>query len=442
MKILIVDDEPMQLALLKGFLEKQGYEAVAMSDPRQALNRFSLEPFQLVLMDHRMPDMNGDELLREMKALNPIVRVIMITAFGSVATAVTVMQLGADDFLEKPVDLMELLGKIQRIEQSIIITEEAAHVVEAMDAAQMPLNVIGQSAAMKEILSMVRRIAPTPWTAMIRGETGTGKELIARLIHLLSDRANASFVEINCAAIPENLFESELFGHEKGAYTGASAARAGRFEMASGGTLFLDEVGELPINLQAKLLRALQEGRIVRVGGSKDIQVDVRVLAATNRDLRKGVSQGSFREDLFYRLNVLDLEIPPLRQRREDIPPLIDHFMTKYQTRPIRFDADAMALLVQYPFPGNVRELEHMIQRIVTLCRGTLIRLQELPAEVRFAPITDGGKLAERLEAVEREMLLSALEQAEWVQTRAAEMLGISERVLRYKMKKIGIQKR
>jgi two-component system response regulator AtoC len=441
MKILIVDDESDQRGLLKGFLEKQGYEVAGAANAEAALERFSKDPFQLVLLDQRMPGMTGDALLRELKARNPLVHAIMITAFGSVETAVGVMRLGADDFLEKPVDLAQLLEKIHRIEQAVMVSAEAMDVVAAMDAAEMPLKVIGESPAMKEILSLVRRIAPTPWTALIRGETGTGKELIARLIHLLSDRAGGPFIEVNCAAIPENLFESELFGHERGAFTGASAMRKGRFELASGGTLFLDEVGELPLNLQAKLLRALQEGHIVRVGGTGAIAVDVRVLAATNRDLRQGVAQGTFREDLFYRLNVLDLELPPLRQRRQDIPALVEYFLTRYQSRPVGFDPDTMALLVQYRFPGNVRELEHMIQRMVTLSRGPRILPRDLPAEVRFYQAADGGKLAERLDALERQMLVAALEQNDWVQTRAADSLGISERVLRYKMKKHGIGK-
>ena len=442
LKILIVDDEPLQRDLLKGFLEKQGYDVMTAPDGKGAITCFSSHPFQLVLLDHRMPGMDGDELLGHLKERNPLVRAIMITAFGSVETAVGVMRLGADDFLEKPVDLTQLLEKIRRIEQTVIVAAEAKEVEDALSQARMPLDVIGESPAMKEILSLVQRIAPTPWTALIRGETGTGKELIARLIHLLSDRADQPFIEVNCAAIPENLFESELFGHEKGSFTGASDSRKGRFELASGGTLFLDEVGELPLNLQSKLLRALQESRITRVGGTRDISVDVRVLVATNRDLRQEVSRGAFREDLFYRLNVLELELPPLRHRKKDIPVLVDFFLNKYQMRPIRFDPDALSFLVQYAFPGNVRELEHMIQRMVTLCRGSVIQPEDLPGEVRFSQAPEGGKLAERLEAVEREMLVSALEQSEWVQTRAADSLGISERVLRYKMKKHNIRKK
>ncbi|MDA3896429.1 MAG: sigma-54 dependent transcriptional regulator [Desulfobacteraceae bacterium] len=441
MKILVVDDEEIQRELLRGFLEKQGYDVTAAADGHEALNIFSRLPFQLVLLDHRMPGMSGDQVLMKIKEINPLVRSIMITAFGSVDTAVTVMKLGADDFLEKPVDLSSLLEKIQRIEQTVMIDEEAANVSVTMDEEEFPIKVVGDSHAMKEVFSLVRRIAPTDWTVLIRGETGTGKELIARIVHLLSPRNEKPFIEVNCAAIPENLFESEVFGHEKGAFTGAVSSRKGRFELAQNGSLFLDEVGELPLNLQAKLLRALQEKKISRVGSEKDIPIDVRVLAATNRDLRKMVENGEFREDLFYRLNVLDIEIPPLRHRKEDVPALTEFFLERYNSRADRFDSDAMTTLIKYSFPGNVRELEHMIQRTLTLSRGTVIRAGDLPAEVRFhQAIEQEGSLAKRLEAVEREMMISALEKHDWIQTRAADTLGISERMLRYKLKKYRIK--
>ena len=441
MKILVVDDEATQRNMLKGFLEKQGFEVFTAESGRQALELFNQLPFQLVLLDHRMPDLTGDEVLARIKAINPMVRAIMITAFGSVDTAVTVMKLGADDFLEKPVDLVQLLEKIQRIEQRVAVETEAADVTAAVDRENLPVKIIGDSAAMKEVLSLVTRVAPTPWTVLIRGETGTGKELIARLIHLLSPVKDGPFIEVNCGAIPDNLFESELFGHEKGAFTGAVAARKGRFELARGGTLFLDEIGELPLSLQPKLLRALQEKRISRVGGEKEITVDVRVIAATNRELNRSVEQGQFREDLYYRLNVLDIEIPPLRRRKEDIPTLVHAFLERYGLRPVTFDPEAMATLVKYSFPGNVRELEHIIQRTITLARGNVIRASDLPPEVRFQQAAAQGNLSDRLSAVEREMLIAALDKAGWVQTRAAESLGISERVLRYKMKKYRIIK-
>jgi two-component system response regulator AtoC len=441
MKILLVDDEEMQRDLLKGFLEKQGYEVTTAEDGRAALQLFSQLPFQLALLDHRMPDLSGDEVLRKMKEINPMVRSIMITAFGSVDTAVKVMKLGADDFLEKPVDLSMLLKKIRMIEQAVMIESEAASVAETLNEGELPIKVIGDSKAMKELLSLVRRIAPTQWTVLISGETGTGKELIARLIHLLSRRKEKPFIGVNCAAIPENLFESELFGHEKGSFTGASSSRKGRFELAMGGSLFLDEVGELPLNLQAKLLRSLEEKKINRVGSEKEISIDIRVLTATNRDLKKMVEDGAFREDLFYRLNVLNIELPSLRNRKEDIPALTDFFLERYGSRPIRFDSDAMTTLIKYSFPGNIRELEHIIQKILTLSRNSVIRIEDLPPEIRFHQTTEKGTLSERLEAMEREMLISALEKHNWVQTQASESLGISERVIRYKMKKYQIRK-
>ena len=262
MLILIVDDEQNQREMLQGFLEKQGYKVLTASGGKEALQIFESSPVQLVLLDHRMDDMNGDEVLEKMRAASPLMRAIMITAYGDVTTAVKVMQLGADDLMEKPVDLTELIGKIRRIEQSLAVQEESEKLAESIASIELPISIIGSSDKMKELLSLVYRVATTEWSVLIRGETGTGKELIARLIHMMGPRKNGPFIEVNCAAIPENLFESELFGHEKGAFTGASSKRRGRFELAAGGTLFLDEVGELPLHLQAKLLRTLQEKRL------------------------------------------------------------------------------------------------------------------------------------------------------------------------------------
>jgi len=364
----------------------------------------------------------------------------MITAYGSVATAVKVMQIGADDFLEKPVELLELLEKIRRIEQEVIAAEEAEEVAGSLASQPLPLNIIGSSREMQEVLSLLHRAAPVEWPILIRGETGTGKEMIAKCIHLLGQRKSGPFVEVNCAAIPENLFESELFGHEKGAFTGASARRRGRFELAHKGTIFLDEIGELPLQMQSKLLRVLQEKSISRVGSENQVFVDVRVIAATNRDLKQMVADGTFREDLYFRLNVLELFIPPLRERRGDIVELADYFLGKYSAG-VSFDGEAQAFFVKYDFPGNVRELEHIIQRLVTFVRGKVIRAADLPMEVR-EQTESGGLLSERLAQVERQMLLASLEQHDWVQTRAADALGISERVLRYKMKKYGLEGR
>ncbi len=440
MLILIVDDEKMQRDMLQGFLEKQGYSVLIASGGKEALQIFDTAPVQLVLIDHRMEDMNGDQVLQQMRMASPLVRAIMITAYANVQTAVRVMQQGADDFLEKPVDLTDLLVKIQRIAARFDVEEESEQVTASLEQRRLPLNVIGSSQAMQDLLSLTYRIAPTEWAVLIRGETGTGKELMARLIHLMGPRKDCPFVEVNCAAIPENLFESELFGHEKGAFTGAVSTRRGRFDLAGGGTIFLDEVGELPLHLQAKLLRTLQENKVTPVGSERDINIDARVITATNKDLKEMVAEGTFREDLFFRLNVLEMVIPPLRERREDIVELIQLFLKKYATSPISFDSQAMAQLVKYQFPGNVRELEHLIQRMVTLVRGSKITVKDLPAELRQKQ-NKGGLLSERLAEVEREMLLTALEKHHWVQTKAAEELGISERVLRYKMNKADLKK-
>ncbi len=440
MLILIVDDEKMQRDMLQGFLEKQGYKVLTASSGNEALHIFETAPVQLVLLDHRMDDMNGDEVLEKMRAASPLLRAIMITAYGDVQTAVKVMQLGADDFLEKPVDLTELLGKIEHIENHFYVQEDSEKITESMEHGDLPLTLIGSSSRMQELLSLVYRIAPTEWAALIRGETGTGKELMARLIHLIGPRKDGPFIEVNCAAIPENLFESELFGHEKGAFTGAVSKRRGRFELANGGTIFLDEVGELPIHLQAKLLRTLQEKKVTPVGSENDINVDARVLTATNKDLKTMVEEGTFREDLFFRLNVLELVVPPLRERREDIVELIEYFLERYASSPISFDDKAMAQLVKYQFPGNVRELEHLIQRLVTLVRGKSIGVTDLPPEIRERQ-NKGGFLSERLAEVEKEMILAALNKHHWVQTKAADELGISERVLRYKMNKADLKK-
>ena len=441
MKILIADDDALQRELLKGFLENQGYETLTASDGLEALVLFEREPVQLVLLDQKMPGLTGEEALKKMKAMNPMVQAIMITAYGDLSTAVTVLKLGAGDFLEKPVDLSLLLEKIRQIEQGMAVDEDVAVVEKAVKEGPLPLKMIAESPEMKNIISFIRRVAESPWPVLVFGETGTGKELVAHLIHLLSPRDASLFIEVNCAAIPENLFESELFGHVKGAFTGALKNRRGRFELASGGTLLLDEIGEMPLVLQPKLLRALQDGKITRVGGEEDIRVDVRLVTSTNRDLKQMVETGRFREDLYYRIKVFEIEIPPLRRRREDIPPLVNFFLDRYAPTGLRFTPEALDILIKYPFPGNVRELEHIVQRTATLVRGGIIRSSDLPGEVHHHSTATQGTLAQSLEAVEREMIVSALERTDWVQTKAAELLGISERVLRYKMKKGGVRK-
>ena len=441
MKILVVDDDSIQREVLKGFLVNQGYSTLSAVDGEEALKVFQHELFHLVLLDYRMPGCKGDELLAKMKAINPLIRAIMITAYGDLNTAVTVLKLGADEFLEKPVDLPVLLSKINKIEREIDVDEDVAAVMETVEEGPLPLKIIAVSPAMKEVLSLARRIAETPWPVLIQGETGTGKELIARLIHLLSPRRDYPFIELNCAAIPENLFESELFGHEKGAFTGALNRRRGRLELADKGTLFFDEVGEMPLLLQPKLLRALEEKKITRVGGEKEIPLEVRVVLATNRNLKRLIEENLFRSDLYYRIKVFEITIPPLRERREDIPALVDFFLHRYSSHSVRFSAAALDTLIKYSYPGNIRELEHIIQRTITLARGEIIQPMDLPEEIRHYQATTRGTLMERLDALEREIILSALEKRNWIQTQAAELLGINERVLRYKMKKHALSK-
>jgi two-component system response regulator AtoC len=444
MNILIVDDEAAQVDMLKGFLEKQGHEPHTASGGKEALALFMEKPFDLILLDHRMDGMNGDEVLEKLKKIEPGIRVIMITAFSEVETAVKVMRLGADDFLEKPIDLMELLEKINLINEELLISNDVGTVDESIVSESLPVAIIGQSKPVLETISIISRAAPSPWTVLLKGESGTGKELFANLLHQLSPRKKNSFIELNCAAVPESLFESELFGHEKGAFSGASNRRRGAFEQADGGTLFLDEIGEMPMAMQPKLLRALQEQTINRVGSEQSIKIDIRVVAASNRDLKKMVEKGNFREDLYFRLNVIEVEIPPLRERKEDIEPLINYFLDKFKPEKT-FSRQAMHQLNKYNFPGNVRELEHIIQRTITLTRSSLINLSDLPPEIRNLSEkeakTEKNDLNQRLAQVEEEMLKDALEKHNWVQTRAAESLGISERVLRYKMEKAGFKK-
>ncbi len=442
MHILIVDDEIDQREMLGGFLEKQGFTITLAAEGKEALTLAGSQNIDLALLDHRLPDINGDELLIALKKINPLLRTIMITAYGAVETAVSVMRSGADDFFEKPVDLNDLLERLRNLEQEIMVNIDVEEVNESLTLeSELPLKLAGKSAAMRELISVIRRAAPTPWTVLIRGETGTGKELISRLLHLLSPRREQPFVAINCAAMPENLVESELFGHEKGSFTGANGLHHGHFEIASGGTLMLDEVGELPLGTQAKLLRTLQEKKITRVGGGKEIEVDIRLLAATNRDLSEMVKAGTFREDLFYRLKVIEVEIPPLRDRREDLPDLIKALLERHGLSGIKFTSDAINTLARYHFPGNIRELEHIVQRASTLARSPQIRASDLPEEVRYPEKNSSGSLEERLATIEYRIILEALEKHNWIQTRTADSLGLSERVLRYKIGKYKIRK-
>ncbi|RUM89853.1 MAG: two-component system response regulator, partial [Thermodesulfatator sp.] len=342
MNILVVDDEPLQRSILSQFLKEQGFSVLEAENGTQAIEIFRNQFCPLVLLDHKMPGMTGDQVLEQLRQMNPMVQVIMITAYGEIDMAVNVMKLGAIDFLEKPVDLELLLQKVESAVSKIETEEDIQEVTRQIEQEHIPLTFIGKSPGMKEAVSTARRVADTPWPVLLYGETGTGKELMARLVHELSPRKNAEFAEVNCAAIPENLFESELFGHRKGAFTGATKDKKGLFEFAQGGTIFLDEIGEMPEHLQAKMLRVLQEQKMTPVGSLKPVKVDVRIIAATNRDLKLMIEQGLFRQDLYFRLNVFEIHLPPLRERKEDIPELITLFLEKYRSKPIGISSEAL----------------------------------------------------------------------------------------------------
>ena len=444
-RILVVDDEPAQRELVSGFLRKRGFEVDEAAGGQAALARFTQAPFDLVLTDQRMPDLSGLDLLQRLRAVTPEAAVIVMTAYGTIETAVGAIKAGATDYLSKPINLDELLHRIEQVRERQRLLGENRELRAALEERHRVEGIIGDSGRMQEVLSLVRRVAGSDATVLIRGESGTGKELIARAIHHASPRAAGPLVAVNCAALPEGLLESELFGHEKGAFTGAAASRKGRFELADGGSIFLDEIGDLPLHLQVKLLRVLQERQFERVGGTRTIPVNVRVLAATHRNLEALVREGRFRDDLYYRINVVTLLLPPLRERREDLSPLIEHFLTRFagkNDKTIRgLTREARDALLRYDYPGNVRELENLIERAVVLTRDEVIGKSDLPLTLdeQTAESDAPAGLVAAAEGLERRMIRDALSRAGGVQTRAAELLGISERVLRYKLRKYGL---
>ena len=393
--VLVVDDERTQLEFVGGFLRKAGFEVALMESAAGALERFRKEPFDLVLTDQRMPEMSGLDFLKQCRGVDPEVAVIIMTAYGSIETAVSAMKDGATDYLTKPLNLEELLLRIERVKRSHQLVRENTQLRELLQERHRIEGIIGESGQMQEVLDLVRRVAPSDATVLLRGESGTGKELIAKAIHYASARRNGPLVKVNCAALPETLLESELFGHEKGAFTGAFAMRKGRFEVADGGTLFLDEIGDLPAHLQAKLLRVLQEKEFERVGSNRAITTDVRIITATHRDLEQLMREGSFREDLYYRLNVVTIILPPLRERRQDLSALIEHFLRKFAEkngnvvtiqgfvegiprsagRPV-----ALRLSRQRPGAGEDGEL---VERAIVLTRDDVVSLGELPLTIK-----------------------------------------------------------
>ncbi|MBF0202560.1 MAG: sigma-54-dependent Fis family transcriptional regulator [Desulfamplus sp.] len=452
--VLIVDDEKNYPRILAEVIMEEGFSALTASSGLDAVETLKSQSVDIVLTDVMMPGMDGIELLEEIKKESPDMPVIVMTAHGSVEKAVEAMQKGAYTYLLKPFDNDTLIAHIGKAISIHNIVRENSLLREAITSKYHFGNIVGKSPSMQELYSVIKKAAPTNATMLIEGESGTGKELAAKSIHYNSLRKNCPLISVNCTAFAETLLESELFGHEKGAFTGAASLKKGRFELAHGGTLFLDEIGEIPMTIQVKLLRVLQEKSIERVGGTASVKVDFRLIAATNKNLEEEVKKGNFREDLYYRLNVLKAVMPPLRERQEDIPALVSHFMEKYQAERHSskelegISPEAARLLFDYTWPGNVRELENVIERAVILSSGPRIMPSDLPAKIRdggsnkleLDGIPENAGLYETLAAVEKRMIQRAMSMSGNVQTRAAELLGIGKSGLNQKLKKYGIQ--
>jgi two-component system NtrC family response regulator len=451
--VLIVDDEKNYLLVLSALLEEEGYEVLAASSGPEALEILKSSDLDLVVTDMKMPGMDGIELLEQIKARDPDLPVIVMTAYGTVDKAVEAMQKGAYSYLLKPFDNERLILFVKKAIDVFRVIKENRRLRRAVESQYRFGNLIGKSKAMQEVFETIRKVARSGASVLIEGESGTGKEMVAKAIHFNSPRRDEPFVAVNCSALAESLLESELFGHEKGAFTGAIASKKGRFELAHGGSLFLDEIGELSANLQVKLLRVLQEKTFERVGGVRSIAVDMRIIAATNKNLKAEMQAGRFREDLYYRLNVLHITIPPLRERREDIRPLVDHFIKKYAAErrgasPVAgVSQDVDRLFYEYSWPGNVRELENVIERAIILCPQDRITAADLPKEFRrnvdnslhLDSIPPDAKLYETLEMVEKTMILRALKMTGYVQAHAAALLGIGKSGLNQKIRRYNL---
>lgn len=448
-KILIVDDEAGMQRLLSRVLERQGYETLTVGSAADALQLIESDSFDLVLTDIQMPGMNGLELLREIKAFDPSLPIIVVTAYGTVESAVESLRAGAYDYITKPFETDEIKLTVAKAFERERLLAENRYLHEELEAKYRFSGIIGSSQVMADVFEMASSVAVSNASVLVTGESGTGKELVARSIHYNSPRKDKPFIVLNCAVYSEGVIESELFGHEKGAFSGAIGTKKGRFELADQGTLFIDEVGEMSPAAQVKLLRVIQEHEFERVGGTRTIKIDVRLVAATNKDLVAEVRAGRFREDLYYRLNVVRLAMPPLRDRREDIEPLVQHFLEKYKAETGKKISEisprALSALIAHEWPGNVRELQNAIERAVVLCRGDIITPHDLPHEVRgdneiclTLPQT-GSNLTDILDDLERQLIIQTLRREGASQTRAAEALGIARTTLRYKMEKYGL---
>ncbi len=444
-KILVVDDEAQQRELLSGFLSRRSFEVTTAAGGEEALEKYAGIFGPLAIIDMKMPGMSGLELLGKLKELNPFIQVMVLTAFGSVETAVAAMRAGAYDYLTKPVeDLEELLVKLEKAAAQNQLIVEHAVMSERIAEAFPDSELIGDSAAIRKVKELITLVAPRDATVLITGASGTGKELVAREIHALSGRAEKRLVAINCAAFPETLLEAELFGYEKGAFTGADKPKQGRMELADGGTLFLDEIGEMPLSMQVKLLRVLEDRKIQRLGAVKEISLDFRLIAATNRDLEGMVKEGKFREDLFYRLNVIRVTIPPLRERGGDILILAKTFLQRSSRRlgkeVTTFSPEAATMLSRYAWPGNVRELENIIERAVVVASGKTISAADLTGLTASQPETNSGP-PRTLQEVERDHILRTLETTAWNIVQAAELLGVHRNTLHNKIKEYKLER-
>jgi DNA-binding NtrC family response regulator len=445
--ILIVEDEAKMRRLLELNLGDDGFTTFSAEDAETGLKLLRENPIDLILTDLKLPGMNGLEFLQTIKHQNAALPVVVMTAFGSVETAVEAMKAGASDYVLKPFSLTEMRMVIRKELDVRNLREENRSLREALGKRYAHPNVVARSPKMQEVLATVERVAPTNSTVLLGGESGVGKDLIARAIHEKSRRASGPFLKINSTAIPENLLESELFGFEKGAFTGAVASKPGKFELADKGTLFLDEIGDVPPATQVKLLRVLQEREFERLGGTRTVKVDVRLIAATNKDLREALEQGTFREDLYYRLNVVPIDIAPLRERKEDIPDLVNLFISRFtgeSRKPVDgITPEAMRILVSYHWPGNVRELQNIVERACALAKGSVLEPSDIHLDVRPAKAANGpgGFLPDgmTLEQWEDEMVQEALRRANGNKSQAARLLGLSRNALRYRLSKIGI---
>ncbi|HEV2056044.1 MAG TPA: sigma-54 dependent transcriptional regulator [Methylomirabilota bacterium] len=445
--VLIVDDERAIQTSLRGVLEDEGYRVTAVGSAEEALARLADDAPDLVFLDIWMPGMDGLEALAEIKQRRPETAVVMISGHGTIETAVKATKLGAYDFVEKPLSLEKTLLVVERTLEHARLQQQHRQLRERVERGQ---EIVGKCAVIEELRQQIAVAAPTTGRVLIHGESGSGKELVARAIHARSTRAEGPFVEVNCAAVPEELIESELFGHERGAFTGAVARRRGKFELADGGTLFLDEIGDMSLKTQAKVLRVLEEQAFERVGGKETIRVDVRVITASNQNLQEQIGAGRFREDLFYRLNVIPIEVPALRKRKEDIPALVEHFIALFSAengrRPKTIAAEALAYFLTYDWPGNVRELRNMVERLVIMAPRDVIGPENLPPPLRTRAEAEAGddpqrdrKLKDARDAFERAYILGELRAHEWNMTRTAEKLGIERSHLYRKLKTYGI---